>query len=209
MPSEKTDPRAEDLTPTRRPPRDVLGDAIDLYLRAPSHEKSEIRAFAALVDGLLDDASAIERRRIALALAPRADTPPEIARRLATDSIEIAEQMIERSPVLTSTDLVEIMRCGPAHVGCVGRRLDLAPDVAAVLIDNAVARPDSPPVVAGTRRRSDRSATIPPAPAVADAAPTSVAAPDLPPPMFRVPVRETPPAGTEAKTAAAPVTEPP
>ena len=164
MSHRETDPRADDLTPARRGPRDVLGDAIALYLRAPSHEKGEIRAFAALVGGLLDGASPIERRRVALALAPRADTPPEIARRLATDSIEIAEQMIERSPVLTSTDLVEIMRCGPAHVGCVGRRLDLAPDVAAVLVDNSVMRPESPPVVAAARRRGERAATTTPEP---------------------------------------------
>ncbi len=195
-----TQPSADDFASARRGPRDVLEDAVALYLRAPTHEKGEIRAFAALVDGLLDGAGAVERRRVALALAPRADTPPDIARRLATDSIEIAEAMIERSPVLTSSDLVEIMRCGPAHVGCVGRRLDLAPDVAAVLIDTAIATPEPPPVVAGARRRADRriEAAAPPAPkpvsieSSREPAPHDIESPALPPPMFRVPVRDTP-----------------
>ncbi|MCE1235075.1 MAG: hypothetical protein LWW93_01840 [Hyphomicrobiales bacterium] len=181
-----------------RRPRDVLADAVDLFLLAPTHEKSEIRAFAALVGGLLDGVGAAERRAVSLALAARADTPPEIARRLATDSIEIAEAMIERSPVLTSSDLVEVMRRGPAHVRCVGRRLDLAPDVAAVLVDTSMASPETKPVIPAARRRGDREVEIVVPETLVEASPAPVATasigPSSAPPLFRVPVREAAPA---------------
>lgn len=188
-----------------RRPRDVLADAVDLYLLSPTHEKSEIRAFAALVGGLLDGVGPVERRAVSMALAPRADTPVEIARRLATDSIEIAEAMIERSPVLTSSDLVEVMRRGPAHVRCVGRRLDLAPDVAAVLVDTSMASPEPKPMVAATRRRGDREDAIeatPVEPVAAASAPPPIG-PTSAPPLFHVPVRESAPARPAASPAPA------
>lgn len=210
--SEPVVPTADDHAVPRRGPHDMLADVVDLYLRAPTHDKGEIRAFAALVDGLLDAAGTPSRRRVSVALSKRPDTPPEIARRLAMDSIEVAEPMIVESPVLTSSDLVEIMRRGPEHVRCVTRRLDLAPDIAAVLVDSTVTGPTRPVIVPAKRRR-DETATAPatsspvPAPsplpataAVDDAeaveptpAPTAEARVRLTPPLlFDVPVRPMP-----------------
>lgn len=204
---------------TRRGGSDVLGDAVALYLRSSTHEKSEIRAFADLVEGLLDGASPAYRRNVALALAHRSDTPPEIARRLANDSIDIAEAMIVHSPVLTSSDLVEIMRRGREHVRCVGRRLDLAPDIAAVLVDSSTATPTPAPTRSASRRRSDgpagdRSAPERPAseqpvsnrlasdrPAAdrrRDPASDGGASDRRSPPLFKVPVREAPGSVTAA-----------
>lgn len=189
MPPSDIDRSANDEpSRTRRGGGDVLGDAVALYLRSSTHEKSEIRAFADLVEGLLDGANPVHRRNVALALAHRSDTPPEIARRLANDSIDIAEPMIVHSPVLTSSDLVEIMRRGREHVRCVGRRLDLAPDIAAVLVDSSTSTPAPTPTRAATRRRSDRPAAVPARDAEIDAG----ASDRLPPPLFKVPVRETP-----------------
>lgn len=188
-----------------RRPKGVLADAVDLWLRAPTHEKGEIRAFSALVGGLLDGVGAADRRAVSLALASRADTPPDIARRLATDSIEVAEPMIERSPVLTSSDLVEVMRHGPAHVRCVGRRLDLAPDVAAVLVDTSMAAPEPKPPIAATRRRSDHpmeTARVEPRANVTPAAPAPIG-PSNAPPLFHVPVRETAPAAAASSSSEA------
>lgn len=219
-----------DFAATRRGSHDVLADVVALYLRAPGHEKAEIRSFAALVGGLLDGADAAARRRVSLALATRPDTPPEIARRLATDSIDVAEAMIIASPVLTSTDLVEVMRRGPEHVRCVTQRLDLAPDIAAVLVDTTTPGPLRPMFDPSTRRRTDvaaaprptTSSPIPsrttpePAPMTETRAPSQArTAPKVetgdtsPPPLFRVPVRETPasasaPPRPERSSASAP-----
>lgn len=184
----------------------MLADVVDLFLRAPTHDKAEIRAFAALVGGLLDGAGSPARRRVSIALAKRPDTPPEVARRLATDSIDVAEPMIVDSPVLTSSDLVEIMRCGPEHVRCVTHRLDLAPDIAAVLVDSTAAVPSRAPVLPSKRRRDDVDRHRPveganPIAAATDDVPairsseevkTEASAAVLPPPLFAVPVRTTP-----------------
>lgn len=112
---------------------EVLRSAVDLFVLAATHERAEIRAFADLLGGLLPDAGVADRVHVAQRLAHRADTPPQIARLLAMDAPQIAEPVVLRSPVLTSADLVEIMRRGPEHVGFVAERLDLSPDVVLAL----------------------------------------------------------------------------
>lgn len=112
---------------------EVLRSAVDLFVLAATHERAEIRAFADLLGGLLPDATIADRVHVAQRLAHRADTPPQIARLLAMDAPRIAEPVVLRSPVLTSADLVEIMRRGPEHVGFVAERLDLSPDVVLAL----------------------------------------------------------------------------
>jgi hypothetical protein len=120
--------------PERASPSRVLTDAVDLWISAPSHEKSEVRTFCDLVAGLLDDADPDRRRYVAERLAKRADISPALARRLASDDPPIAAPMIVGSPVLTSADLVQIMRCGPAHVRLVAERLDLGAEITASLV---------------------------------------------------------------------------
>ena len=114
-------------------PSEVLRSAVDFFVQAPAHERTEIRAFADLLDGLLPDADAADRAHASERLARRADTPPAIARMLAMDAAEIARPLVLGSPVLTSSDLVHIMRRGPEHVALVAERLDLAPDVVLAL----------------------------------------------------------------------------
>jgi len=134
MASDKSAPSADSRVgrPTARS-SEVLRSAVDLFAGAPAHERVEIRAFADLMTGLLPDAAAEDRAHAAERLAARADTPPVVARLLAMDAPDIARPMVERSPVLTSSDLVQILRCGPAHVAMVADRLDLAVDVVIAL----------------------------------------------------------------------------
>lgn len=136
--------------------RSVLRDAVDLYVQAVAHDRAEIRAFGDLVDGLLADVGPAERRHVSERLAERGDVPLDLARRLAMDVAEVAAPMIVASPVLTSSDLVQIMRLGADHVRLVTQRLDLGADLAAMLIDSSFAplpRRDTaslPPVAAST-----------------------------------------------------------
>ncbi|TBW41002.1 hypothetical protein EYW49_02270 [Siculibacillus lacustris] len=134
MPHSTDDPIAPSSPPpTSTTSASVLRNAVDLFVRDPSHEKAEIRTFADLVGGLLDDVGLEDRCEVSNRLAGRADLLPALARRLAMDDPRVAAPMVVRSPVLTSADLVQIMRCGPGHVRLVAERLDLAPDVAASL----------------------------------------------------------------------------
>ncbi len=126
-------PRDSHTEPSHSRVSEVLRSAVDLFVLAPTHERAEIRAFADLITGLIPDATVEDRAHVARRLAHRADTPPSVARLLAADEIAVAQAVVLRSPVLTSADLVEIMRLGPAHVELVAERLDLAPDVALAL----------------------------------------------------------------------------
>lgn len=112
---------------------DLLRSAVDLFVLAPAHEHAEIRAFADLIGGLLPDAGPRERAHAARQLALRADTPPAVVRALAMDTAEVARPVILGSPVLTSSDLVQIMRRGADHLALVAERLDLAADVVSAL----------------------------------------------------------------------------
>jgi len=147
--------------------RSVLLGAVDLYVQAPTHDRAEVRAFGDLVDGLLADAGDAERRYVSVLLAKRADVPLELARRLAMDDADVAAPMIVGSPVLTSSDLVQILRCGPEHVRLVAKRLELGSEIASVLIDSNFAR---------TPNRRDAAPAIEPA-RVEEAAPTRAEAP--------------------------------
>lgn len=138
----------------------VLRSAVDLFVLAPTHERAEIRAFADLLAGLLPDAGRQDRAHVAQQLAHRADTPPTIARMLAADAPEIARAVVLRSPVLTSSDLVQIMRLGPEHVALVAERLDLAPDV--VLALGRTMETEARPSTSEARRPSPEAAMIAP-----------------------------------------------
>ncbi len=198
-----TTPSSES-SPARVRTRAVLRDAVELFVRSPVHERAEVAAFAALVEGLLPDVGFADRRRVSELLAPRPDTPPEIARRLALDTAEVAEPMIVSSPVLTANDLVQVMRCGPEHVRLVARRLDLSPDIAAVVVD---AR-EEPPAGRSEAAAPKTTASAPKEPVRAASAPDVARASAEPPavaptmPMtFRVAPRVDPAARRTSETS--------
>jgi uncharacterized protein (DUF2336 family) len=69
------------------------------------------RALAnAVLDALVGDVAKEVRRNLAEALATSCLVPPHLARRLATDDIEVAAPLLRQSPVLSDRDLVEIVR---------------------------------------------------------------------------------------------------
>ncbi|MER2604442.1 MAG: hypothetical protein ABTQ29_01265, partial [Siculibacillus sp.] len=58
-----TTPSSES-SPARVRTRAVLRDAVELFVRSPVHERAEVAAFAALVEGLLPDVGFADRRRV-------------------------------------------------------------------------------------------------------------------------------------------------
>lgn len=153
---------SEDGASTKQRSRSVLRDAVDLYVQAPTHDRSEIRAFGDLAGGLLADVGTADRRHVSETLSKRADAPLELARRLALDVAEVAAPMIVASPVLTSSDLVQILRRGPEHVRLVAERLDLGADLASVLIDSKFARVSPDDDASAPAAPSDSSAMVAP-----------------------------------------------
>ncbi len=65
---------------------------------------------------LLDDPSVLVRRAMAEALAASADAPRSVILGLTQDQIDIAEIVIERSPVLLDVELVDLAASGKENV---------------------------------------------------------------------------------------------
>ena len=78
---------------------------------------ASLRAEAALaMTALLDDSSVLVRRALALALCRASDAPRAVVLALAADEPEAAAPMLQHSPVLTETDLVDCAAAGDVVV---------------------------------------------------------------------------------------------
>lgn len=101
---------------------------------------AEERAHAERIIAIMaQDAAVLVRRALAVALKNSPKLPREIANRLARDLDSIALPVILNSPVLTDSDLVEIVRaCPPAKQVAVASRESLSTVVTGALAQFAV-----------------------------------------------------------------------
>lgn len=106
------------------------------------------QANAALVEAVLEllvrDVAKEVRRALAQQIADSQEVPAWVARRLASDDIEVAEPVLRSSPLLTDEDLIEIVRTNAMQYAlAVAGRNQLSEAVSEVLVDTGHA-----PVVA-------------------------------------------------------------
>jgi uncharacterized protein (DUF2336 family) len=114
-------------------------DATSALARAFLHSDlsvdDRIAAEGALVM-LLDDPSPLVRQAMAQALAASADAPAPVIFALAADQTEIASLVLESSPLLLDTDLVDSVGSGESAVqAAVARRRGLPRSVAAAIAE--------------------------------------------------------------------------
>jgi uncharacterized protein (DUF2336 family) len=121
------------------------GDADELYLAVATLFAGHEATFSQREQDLAVD---ILRRlthkvemsiRIALAesLADRADAPHELMLLLANDRIEIAANVIQRSPMLNDADLIHLLRtCSVTHQTAIARRPHIGEAITAALAQN-------------------------------------------------------------------------
>jgi len=125
----------------------------DLYVQKPAHSAEEERHYTELVLRLIDSVDLATRVTIAKKLGAYAGAPPAVARRLARDVIEVAEQVLRHSRVLTAADLDSIVRdFGASHAAIIAERREPTPAVAA-----PAARQHAPldPTAQNPRQESD------------------------------------------------------
>jgi uncharacterized protein (DUF2336 family) len=85
---------------------------------------------------LLDDPSPLVRRALADVFAGSAQAPPAIIHALASDQPEVAEPVLERSPLLLDADLVDaVATARPAAQVAIARRAILPRSVAAAIAE--------------------------------------------------------------------------
>lgn len=101
-------------TPRRRTARDLLTRRLADIVCLPASRvtPSERWIVADVLEELLRRAEPDLRRRVAIRLAEQSEAPPILLRRLACDSFEIAEPILEKSRSLTDFDMMEAARKG-------------------------------------------------------------------------------------------------
>jgi uncharacterized protein (DUF2336 family) len=105
------------------------------YLYSDLNEDDRIAAEGAMLM-LLDDPSPLVRRALAEVLAASQDAPPALVHALVNDQPDIAALMIERSPLLIDSDLVDMVGAGDADAqAAIARRADLPRSVAAAIAE--------------------------------------------------------------------------
>jgi uncharacterized protein (DUF2336 family) len=105
------------------------------YLYSELSKDDRIAAEGAMIM-LLDDASPLTRRALAQALAASQDAPPAVIHALVNDQADIAALVLERSPLLIDSDLVDTVGAGdPDAQAAIARRRDLPRSVAAAIAE--------------------------------------------------------------------------
>ena len=95
----------------------------DLYVQKAAHTAEEERHYTELVLRLIDSVDLATRVAVARKIGSYAGAPPAVARRLARDSIEVAEPILRQSAALGSADLAAIVRdFGAAHAAIIAAR---------------------------------------------------------------------------------------
>jgi uncharacterized protein (DUF2336 family) len=117
--------------------RELLHEITDLFLEQPtSYTDKENWYFGEIIGDVAFKLETQIRAELAERLSGEATAPPELIRKLANDEIAVARPVIERSPVLSQDDLVEIAeRFGQGHLMAIARRPDISEVVSTVLVD--------------------------------------------------------------------------
>lgn len=85
---------------------------------------------------LLDDASPLVRQAMAEVFAHSLDAPAAIVAALAVDQASVAIPILEHSPLLLDSDLVDMVATGNAETqSAIARRFDLPPSVCAAIAE--------------------------------------------------------------------------
>jgi uncharacterized protein (DUF2336 family) len=128
-----------------------------------SHEQREQvrRLTEDLIETLARDQAVRVRQVVAEALKDLTDASPEVIGRLARDAeLAVAAPILEHSPVLLDTDLLDIIASGPIRgaLAAIARRSNLAMEVSDAIVGAAVSRPAEAPAI--TALLANRSAQI-------------------------------------------------
>jgi uncharacterized protein (DUF2336 family) len=99
---------------------------------------------------LAEDQAGRVRQIIAEAIKDSLEVPPELVLKLARDvEIRVAAPILECSPLLSDTDLLEIIGCGPIRgaLDAIARRRDLGADVSEAVAAASIDRPAEAAVI--------------------------------------------------------------
>lgn len=117
--------------------KSFVGALTELFISdEPDRTEQVSLIFGEIVLKVLGQLEDETRQALAKRIGDHADTPRNLAMELATDKFEIAEPVLEKSPVLTSDDLVQIASSASMeHLGAIAGRDQVDESVTRVLVD--------------------------------------------------------------------------
>lgn len=117
--------------------RELLHEITDLFLDQPaSYTDKENWYFGEIIGDVAFKLETQIRAELAERLSGEATAPAELIRKLANDEISVARPVIEKSPVLSEDDLVQIAEhLGQDHLMAITKRPDISEVVSTVLVD--------------------------------------------------------------------------
>lgn len=96
----------------------------------------ELAVFSEVIIKLYAVGSSKDRARLAQKLATQANTPVELARRIAEDEVSVAMPILAHCPVFSQEDLLDFVdRLSNGHRQVLARRHDLSPEVSDIIAE--------------------------------------------------------------------------
>lgn len=116
--------------------RELLRSITNIFMTNPDAiNDNEMQLYDSVMSQLSNDMEAVVRAEIANTLADATAAPLGLLRKLASDDINVAEPILERSKALTEGDLMHVVSTlGQAHLRAVSRREEVPESVSGVIV---------------------------------------------------------------------------
>lgn len=117
--------------------RELLQQVSELFVDgAEAHSDREAMLFGDVLSRLLEQVPVEARVQLSERVAPLAQTPRNLALKLANDESSVAAPVLTHSPVLTDDDLIDVARKqGQDHLKAISMRSTLSASVTDVIVD--------------------------------------------------------------------------
>ena len=119
--------------------RELLREVTDLFFVNPDHAGGELALFDDVLSQLAGEMEAAVRAELAQRMAPAAEAPVRLIRRLAADqAIEVARPILEGSQALSDEDLMHVAKSqGQEHLQAISRRESVSQAVTEAIVERA------------------------------------------------------------------------
>jgi uncharacterized protein (DUF2336 family) len=126
---------AQETSSTKR--RELLREVTDLFFgQNVSNSAPEMELFDTVLTQLSADMEEVVRAELSSRFADASVAPRRLIFTLANDSIDVAEPVLTRSPLLTEDDLLEVVKTkGQGHLRAVSQRNEVTEAVSDVIVD--------------------------------------------------------------------------
>ena len=114
----------------------LLRELTDHFFGAAEQNANENALYGDVLARLCDDMEVVVRAELAARFAEAPNAPHSLIRRFADDELEVAEQVLRASSVLTDEDLIHVVRRrGQGHLRAVSERATVSEAVSDIIVE--------------------------------------------------------------------------